>query len=63
MHGIGEQHGFVIAEAVEQFFISRDESLLGRISLPWFAKIMGDIGATTQTPKWSSIVMDTGCRC
>jgi hypothetical protein len=30
MHGIGEQHGFIIAERVEQVFISRAESLLLR---------------------------------
>ena len=30
MHGIGEQHGFIIAESVEQIFVSRDESLLLR---------------------------------
>jgi hypothetical protein len=30
MHGIGEQHGFIIAERIEQVFIRRDESLLLR---------------------------------
>ena len=30
MHGIGKQHGFIIAEIIEQIFIGRDKSLLPR---------------------------------